>query len=180
MFVCFALRMNNGGMAILAALTHSITVIHSHLPDINFQLDFSRTLTSALDNFDSPTAKPDSSMLQTRSIGSIRIGAGGKPGRDKSHSGFEDLMLPWVRNVLIAQTTKFTHKAHIDRALTMCEVDFQRARQLQWSFSSLLVEVVWSRTFESLFRAHNNDLASARTFGKTARDGNRICCSIPY
>jgi hypothetical protein len=66
-FVCFALKMNNGGMAVLAALTHSITVIHSYLPDIIFQLDFSQTLTSALDDCDSPTAKPDSSMLQTRS-----------------------------------------------------------------------------------------------------------------
>jgi hypothetical protein len=45
-------------------------------------------------------------------------------------------------------------------------VDFQRARQLQWSFSSLLVEVVWFRTFESLFRAYDDDLASTRTFEK--------------
>jgi hypothetical protein len=51
-------------------------------------------------------------------------------------------------------------------ALTVCEVYFQRARQLQWSFSSLLVEVVWSRTLESLFRAHDDDLASARAFEK--------------
>jgi hypothetical protein len=48
----------------------------------------------------------------------------------------------------------------------MCEVGFQRARQLQRSFSSLLVEVVWSRIFKSLFRAHDDDLASARTFEK--------------
>jgi hypothetical protein len=48
----------------------------------------------------------------------------------------------------------------------VCEVDFQRARQLQWSFSSLLVDVIWSRTFESLFRAHDDELASARTLEK--------------
>jgi hypothetical protein len=61
----------------------------------------------------------------------------------------------------------------------MCEVDFQRARQLQCSFSSLLVEVVWSRTFESLFRAHDDDVASARTFDKrhgtaTGSDVNNV------
>lgn len=61
-FVCFALEMINGGMALTAALTYSITVIHSCLPGITFQLDFSRTLISALDGCGSPT-KPDSSML---------------------------------------------------------------------------------------------------------------------
>jgi hypothetical protein len=48
----------------------------------------------------------------------------------------------------------------------MCEVDSQRARRLQWSFSCLLVEAIRSRTFESLSRALNDDLASPRTFEK--------------
>lgn len=49
-FVCFALKMTSGGIATLAALMHSIAIIHSCRPLMTFQLDCLRTLTSALDD----------------------------------------------------------------------------------------------------------------------------------
>ena len=54
--MCFALKMSSGGMALPPALMHSIAVIHACLPEITFQLEFSRTLTDALDDSLSPTA----------------------------------------------------------------------------------------------------------------------------
>jgi hypothetical protein len=68
-FMCFALKMTRGGIATPAALIHSIAVIHSCWPCTTFQLDFSLILTSALDDWLVPTAKPDSSMLYRRSGG---------------------------------------------------------------------------------------------------------------
>jgi hypothetical protein len=61
--VCFAFKMTSGGIATPAALIHSIAVIHSCRPLNTFQLDCSRILTNALDDWLVPTANPDSSML---------------------------------------------------------------------------------------------------------------------